>query len=126
MRTTATDFTGPLASGLAAQNAERRPHHEGGDGPLDGVSEVRQVVQRFTHARVREDEVPQERVLLSRLHARRYGVDDFSGFRPKKRAAQNFLGVGIRHDLKEPFGLIERSGARNGRYGQGVDLNVPP
>gem|GEM_PF-2854913 len=51
-------------------------------------SEVCQVVERFTHARVREDEVAQERVLLPRLHGRRYGVDDLPGFRPKKRAAQ--------------------------------------
>ena len=111
---------------FTAQNAERRPHHEGGAFPLNGSSEVRQVVKRFTHARVREDEVAQERVLLSRLHGHCYGVDDFPGLRSKKRAAQNLLGVSIHHDLKEPFGLIERSGTRDCRYGQGVDLNVPP
>lgn len=50
---------------------------------MNGSSEVRQVVKRFTHARVREDEVAQERVLLSRLHGHCYGVDDFPGLRPK-------------------------------------------
>ena len=51
-----------------------------------------QIVECFTHAGVREDEIAQESVVLARLHRHSHGIDHLTRIGSEERAAQYLIG----------------------------------
>ena len=72
-----------------------------------------------------KDKITEEGIFLPGLHSHCHQVDDFTRFRPKQRAAQNLVRIGIYHYLEESVRIAQSPGTRNGGYRQLVDLYIP-